>query len=84
MPKKEKQPEPEPIPAHVHIWDILDVQTPPATLHPRLSGNTITFVLIRCKECNVPQTLELEGTWTLEQILRNDARIVRPDGNESA
>jgi hypothetical protein len=79
MAKKEKPEQPE-IPAHVHIWDILDVQIPDKTLyHPRLNQTAITVVLIRCKECDLPQTIELQGTWTLEQILKNHARIMRKE-----
>jgi hypothetical protein len=62
---------------HVHIWDILDVWSPPEVHHPRLGTERVTHVLIRCKTCNLPQTIELDGVWTLEQLLKNHARIQR-------
>jgi hypothetical protein len=65
---------------HVHIWGILDVwQQPERQYHPQIRPRDITVVLIRCKDCNFPQTIELQGTWTLEQLLRNDARIYRKE-----
>jgi hypothetical protein len=89
MPKKEAKPDPVPeIPAHVHVWDILEAQNQaPQMLHPRLANSPITLVLVRCKECNLPQTVELPGTWTLEQILKNHARIIHretEDGSDNA
>jgi hypothetical protein len=85
MPKdKDKHPEPDPIPAHVHIWDILDVQATVQSYHPRVNMNPVTFVLIKCRECNLPQTIELTGTWTLDQV-RHQAAVAeaKASGNEN-
>jgi hypothetical protein len=76
MPDEEPQPQ-EPV--HVHIWEILDRWSPPDAPHPRLRMERVTHVLIRCKTCNLPQTIELMGIWTLEQLLKNHARIERPE-----
>jgi hypothetical protein len=76
MPKKEK---PE-IPAHVHIWDILDVMNPASqAYHPRINMNPVTFVLVKCSECHIPQTIELQGTWTLEQV-RHHVAVAEAEG----
>jgi len=54
---------------HVHRWDILDRWIPSGRpVHPRTHMGLITFVLVRCQECNLPQSVELDGDWTLEQI----------------
>jgi hypothetical protein len=61
---------------HVHVWTILDVWRPATeAYHPRLIQSNITVVLVKCKTCELPQTIELQGVWTLEQILKNHARI---------
>lgn len=65
---------------HVHIWNILEVQIPQAPVHhPRIGATKVTIVLIKCKVCNLPQTIELDEHWTLEQILKNHARTERRD-----
>lgn len=57
---------------HVHIWDILDSQLPQSPIHhPRIGATVVTLVLVRCKTCNLPQTVELEGRWLLQDILKN-------------
>jgi len=54
---------------HIHTWDILGVQNPPKRpIHPRNTVWPTTIILIRCRECNLPQTEELDGTWTEEQV----------------
>jgi hypothetical protein len=73
-------PEPTKEIEHVHTWDILERWSPPDAPHPRLRAERVTYVLIRCKTCNLPQTIELMGVWTLEQLLKNHARIERPEG----
>lgn len=63
--------------AHVHRWAILGVWNSPVNrpVHPRLLGNMqTTIALVRCQECGVPETTELEGIWTLEQLTAS-ARI---------
>jgi hypothetical protein len=74
-----EQPPPSEEPVHIHIWDILDRWTPETSPHPRLRTGRVTIVLIQCKICNLPQTIELEGTWTLQQLRHNDAQIERRD-----
>jgi hypothetical protein len=65
-------------PEHVHVWNILDVWQPSTQgYHPRIAPTDMTVVLIRCRTCELPQTIELRGIWTLEQILKNHARIER-------
>ena len=57
--------------AHVHVWDILDIKrTSPAgrPAHPRMPMATETIVLIRCRGCNLPESVSLDGDWTEEQI----------------
>ena len=59
--------------SHQHRWDILDVYTPVTyrPVHPRMDQKrVITTVLVRCPDCNLPATVELDGTWTMEQITR--------------
>jgi len=59
------------LPSHVHKWNVLDVWHPtPGLVHPRIKQEYQTFVLIRCDVCQIPQTIELKGTWTMEQILQ--------------
>jgi hypothetical protein len=56
---------------HEHDWDIIDTWRPEQTrpVHPRMQGSVpITFVLIICKNCHLPQTMELEGIWTTKQV----------------
>lgn len=56
--------------AHVHNWDILGVKPEtPRNIHPRDTRGAYTIVLVRCKECNWPETTELDGLWTKDQIL---------------
>jgi hypothetical protein len=52
---------------HEHHWEILSVQYPETTFHPRLTGYT-TNVLVRCDICNLPQVITLNDKWTLEQV----------------
>jgi hypothetical protein len=61
---------------HVHMWDILGVQYPtPPVHHPRIGATVVTLVLVKCATCNLPMTIELEGKWTHQQLVRNDAQI---------
>lgn len=59
---------------HVHMWEILGVWSPAqpnAPVHPRVAASrasSITVVLLRCRTCNWPETSELDGIWTEEQI----------------
>jgi hypothetical protein len=64
--------------SHHHVWDILGVSTPPVNqkIHPRMAQSlAITLVLVRCQECNFPATIELDGTWTEEQVT---AKLTEP------
>lgn len=57
--------------AHEHIWEIVDTWklTVPRPAHPRMQGSVPqTYVLIICSGCHLPQTIELEGIWTTEQV----------------
>jgi hypothetical protein len=78
----EQQPEPTPAePEHVHGWGIIDVWHPsPAVMHPRVRPEAFTVALIRCRTCDMPRTIELQGTWSLTQLLQNHARIEHRDG----
>lgn len=60
---------------HVHIWDIVDVQKPAQMHHPRIGATVITLTLVKCQTCFLPQVVELEGNWTLQQVLG-----IRKDG----
>lgn len=51
---------------HEHRWDILEV-TQPESPHPRIRSLE-TIVLLRCQQCNLPETMTLDGLWTLDQI----------------
>jgi len=59
--------------SHLHEWEILGVYNPPSrpVIHP-LAPMAVpsTFVLIRCGYCNLPQSIELEGVWTEEQVMK--------------
>jgi hypothetical protein len=66
--------------AHVHGWGIIDVWHPPKVMHPQLHPSDITIALVRCKTCDMPMTIELDGVWTLEQLTKNHARIEHRDG----
>lgn len=55
---------------HVHRWDILDVWKRPGPAHPRVMTPE-TIVLIRCQECNIPETTSLDGSWNLDQLRAN-------------
>jgi hypothetical protein len=67
--------------AHVHVWDILDIKrVNPAgrPAHPRMVQATETIVLIRCRGCLLPETVNLDGDWTEEQIRKG----VESEGKE--
>lgn len=56
---------------HQHEWDVVDTWRPEVQrpIHPRMQGSVpSTFVLIICKICHIPSTIELEGIWTTEQV----------------
>jgi hypothetical protein len=56
---------------HEHDWDVVDTWRPETQrpIHPRMQGAIpSTYVLIVCKICHLPQTIELEGIWTTEQV----------------
>jgi hypothetical protein len=53
---------------HVHKWDILGVWRPTRPAHPRMPNSNTTTVLLRCRVCNWPETSELNGMWTEDQI----------------
>lgn len=55
---------------HQHDWDVIDTWRPEnKQIHPRMQGNIpSTFVLVICKTCHIPSTIELEGIWTTEQV----------------
>jgi hypothetical protein len=64
--------------AHVHGWYILDIWWPPSRqVHPRLAEQPVTIALLRCKVCHLPQTIVIDGVWTLEQVTR------KASGNDS-
>jgi hypothetical protein len=57
--------------AHQHEWNPVDVfsvrNSKPA--HPRMAQDTpSTIVLLVCESCRYPQTIELDGVWTIEQV----------------
>ena len=56
--------------SHVHKWETLDIWHPVFSNHPQLRTPAVTIVLVRCRVCEIPQTIELKGTWTLQQILQ--------------
>jgi hypothetical protein len=76
---EQPQPSPPAQPEHVHMWEILERWSPAEPAHPRLRAERVTYVLVRCKTCDLPQTVELSGVWTLEQLLKNHARVERRD-----
>ena len=53
--------------SHYHVWDILGIYKPPGPVHPRAIRQT-TIVLLRCSGCNLPDTIDLDGQWTIDQI----------------
>jgi len=56
---------------HEHDWDLVDTWQHPARqpIHPRIqTAIPSTFVLAICKGCHMPQSIELEGQWTIEQV----------------
>jgi len=58
---------------HIHRYDILDVYKPPAParIHPLMPAPVpVTIVLLRCQECVMPDTISLQGEWTLEQVTK--------------
>ena len=65
---------------HDHEWDVVDVWRPEGNqpVHPRVSTLPTTFALVTCKICHLPETTELEGIWTLEQV-RGQSLSVLPD-----
>jgi hypothetical protein len=57
--------------AHVHQWAIMGVWNPPirTPIHPRLAVDMpYTVVLLKCRECEWPETTQLEGVWTEDQV----------------
>jgi hypothetical protein len=71
----EQQPEEQP---HVHVWGLLDLWEPTQPYHPQLKPVNATIVLVRCRTCDIPRTIELQGIWTMKQLLKNEARVERP------
>ena len=66
QPKPTPKPEPE---SHTHTWDLLEIWIPDdVQYHPRIAPSPKTVVLMICKTCNLPQTAELKGKWTLQQL----------------
>lgn len=55
---------------HEHDWDLVDVWHPTGQpIHPRdRVSMPFTIVLIICRQCHYPQTMELDGVWTIEQL----------------
>lgn len=55
---------------HEHEWEIVDTWRPASTpVHPRMQADVpSTFVLVVCKICHFPQTTELDGKWTTDQV----------------
>jgi hypothetical protein len=80
MTEQQSEPQPPAEPAHVHRWGILDVWHPEAPAHPRLRSDPITITLVRCTTCDMPMTIELEGHWNLQQLIKNYAKIEHRDG----
>jgi len=90
MPPEPQQPDPEPTTgpfapidartpnSHIHRWEILDIwfpiEYPP---HPRIKQEKQTVILIRCRTCELPQTVELQGTWTMEQVLQPGKKPIK-------
>jgi len=59
--------------SHQHVWDIIDVYAPSVyrPAHPRVNRPPdVTQVLVICQGCHLPQTVELDGSWSREQIMR--------------
>lgn len=54
--------------AHIHMWNIIGVRPPSGPIHPRLANTQTTVVLLKCTECGLPETVELIGSWTEEQV----------------
>ncbi|MDQ2875079.1 MAG: hypothetical protein M3Y33_09920 [Actinomycetota bacterium] len=46
---------------HEHAWGIVA-----AVPSPHTSG--VTVALLSCERCREPRTIQLSGTWTLEQV----------------
>src|SRR5215469_17355864 len=60
---------PKPAPeVHHHTWDIIDVWHPSQPNHPQMKPVVTTIVLMICQICHIPQTEELAGNWTLQQV----------------
>lgn len=56
---------------HEHDWRVVDTwqQESRQPIHPLSPLATpSTFVLMVCQGCHVPQSIELEGKWTIEQV----------------
>jgi hypothetical protein len=65
---------------HVHMWEILDVWRPATeAYHPRIPQSQVTIVLIKCRTCELPQTVELQGVWSLGQVLKGYAQSQRKE-----
>jgi hypothetical protein len=65
--------------AHVHEWDILGTWKPAGRpVHPRSVQMAETVVLVRCRGCGLPETVNLDGDWTEEQIRKR----VESEGTE--
>jgi hypothetical protein len=59
------------VPQHEHVWRLRGVYYPPAprVIHPLVQVQIdTTVVLVRCKVCKVPETIQLTGHWTEDQI----------------
>lgn len=65
---------------HEHAWEPVDVWRPSSEGRPRhpmdRMATPITIVLIVCKGCRVPQTMELEGVWTIEQVRGESTQVL--------
>jgi hypothetical protein len=53
---------------HVHVWETLGIWRPTQPIHPRIRADYTTTVLLRCVTCHWPETSELDGIWTEEQV----------------
>jgi len=60
--------------SHIHRWDIIGVWKPNRPVHPRIQDGVITVVLVKCSECGLPQTVNLGGDWSEEQVKAGKAR----------
>lgn len=64
---------------HFHRWEIMGIWRPDVTrpsgrpVHPRMAEvaeaeRPITIALLKCRECDWPETVVLDGAWTLAQV----------------